>query len=176
LVELQALVGDAGGVGPRRSALGVDPTRLAFLLAVLETRADVPLSGLAVFVSAAGGVRATEPATDLPLALAVASAAGGVPLPEDLVSLGEVGLAGEVRQVPGTERRLAEAARLGFTRALVPTSAPPGPAGLELVRVATLADALGAVHRLVAAPEAPPGLAGALPGTMPLWPMSAASL
>ena len=138
LVEVQALacVGTPGAA--RRTALGVDGRRLATVVAVLEARVGVELAALELFASVAGGVRSTEPATDLPLALAVASAAAGVPLPKDLVSFGEIGLAGEVRQVAGAERRLAEAGRLGFTRALVPSSTPevaggpgrrPGPDG-----------------------------------------------
>ncbi|HLN16036.1 MAG TPA: DNA repair protein RadA [Acidimicrobiales bacterium] len=143
LVELQALV-LAGGGTRRRSGVGVDAARLAALLAVLECRAHLALGADDVFVSAAGGLRAAEPAADLALSLAVASAKTGRPLPDGLVVLGEVGLAGEVRQVPGTPRRLAEAARLGFTRALVPEATLPV-SGLELLPVGTLAEALAAV-------------------------------
>ena len=95
-----------------------------------------------VFASVAGGIRVTEPAADLAVALAVASAATGVALPSNLAAVGEVGLAGEIRQVSGLPRRLEEAARLGFDRVVVPASAPGGPAGVELVRVDTVAEAV----------------------------------
>lgn len=148
LVELQAL-GCAGTPGaPRRNTQGVDPRRLATVLAVLECRAAVPLGSLELFVSAAGGIRATEPAADLPLALAVASSVAGVALAPDVVSFGEVGLAGELRGVPGSDRRLAEAARLGFRCALVPTSTPDGPPALRLLRVASVTEALVVARRL----------------------------
>jgi DNA repair protein RadA/Sms len=92
----------------------------------------------------AGGVRVHEPAVDLAVALAVASSATGRPLPPDLVACGEIGLGGELRQVHRTERRLSEAARLGFNRAVVPRSAPEAPASLQLRRVATIAEAIHA--------------------------------
>ncbi|HVX23054.1 MAG TPA: DNA repair protein RadA [Acidimicrobiales bacterium] len=148
LVEVQALVCVGGPGGPRRTALGLDGRRLATVVAVLEARVGVELGGVELFASAAGGIRSTEPATDLPLALAVASAAAGVPLPRDLVSFGEVGLAGEVRQAAGPERRLAEAGRLGFTRALVPASTPDVAGGAVPVRVRTVADAVAAALQL----------------------------
>jgi len=146
LVEVQALVCDRGAAGARRNVQGLDPQRLSMLLAVLECRAGLDLAGREVFVSATGGVRATEPSTDLALALAVASSATGRPLPPDLVSFGEVGLAGEVRQVSAPERRLNEAARLGFTRALVPAATPQGRWPLELIRVRSLLEGLAAVE------------------------------
>jgi len=142
LVEVQSLIGPAAPSGPRRSAQGLDAGRLALLLAVLERRVGVALSHLEVFVSAVGGVRLTEPAADLGVALALASAASGVALPDDLIAFGEVGLGGELRQVPHGARRLAEAARLGFTQALVPASAPSGPDGLRVIRASTLAEAV----------------------------------
>jgi DNA repair protein RadA/Sms len=141
LVELQALV-TPSGVHPRRSAQGLDSGRLALLLAVLERRARVLAPQTDVFASVVGGIRVTEPAADLALALAVASAAADVPLPPDLVIFGELGLGGEVRQVPGALQRLGEAARLGFRRAIVPSSAPEGPAGVAVQRVRTLAEAV----------------------------------
>jgi len=144
LVELQALAASGAPGGPRRTVQGVDPRRLAMVLAVLECRAQVALGAVELFVSAAGGIRAVEPAADLPLALALASAAAGEALPADLVAFGEVGLAGEVRSVPGAPRRLAEAARLGFTRALVPAGAPPGPPGITAVAVRSVSEALRA--------------------------------
>ena len=143
LVEIQALVTGQGLMMPRRSASGLDSGRLALLVAVLDERAGVILSGREVFVSAVGGVRVNEPGADLATALALASAACGDAMPADLVACGEVGLAGELRQVSHTPRRLAEAARLGFRQALVPLSAeiPPGP--MEVMRASTLAGAMG---------------------------------
>ena len=143
LVELQALTARSGAETPsRRSAQGVDGGRLALLLAVLEQRAGVALARTDVFASAVGGLRVVEPAADLALALAVASAVADRPLPPDLVVFGEVGLGGEIRQVPHAPRRLAEAARVGFRHALVPESCPDGPPGMEVVHVRSLAQAV----------------------------------
>ncbi|HXX91667.1 MAG TPA: DNA repair protein RadA [Acidimicrobiales bacterium] len=143
LVEVQALASmSAGGSPPRRSAQGVDGGRLSLLLAVLENRAGVPVRATDVFCSAVGGIRVGEPAADLAVALAIASAVQSVPLPPNLVAFGEVGLTGEIRQVPHAPRRLAEAARVGFRHAVVPESCPPGPPGMELVQVRTLAHAI----------------------------------
>ncbi|MBK5332767.1 MAG: DNA repair protein RadA, partial [Ilumatobacteraceae bacterium] len=114
LVEVQALTNKVNsGVPPRRSAQGLDPGRLALLLAVLERRARLPMGQHEVFASAVGGVRLTEPGSDLPMCLAIVSALADHPLPPDVISFGEVGLAGELRQVAHASRRLAEAARLG---------------------------------------------------------------
>jgi len=93
-------------------------------------------------VAVAGGVRVLEPAVDLGLALALASSEAGRPLPDDVVALGEVGLGGEVRQIASTSRRLAEAGRLGFRRAVVPWSAPEPPPGIKAIRVGDLRSAL----------------------------------
>jgi DNA repair protein RadA/Sms len=142
LVEIQALVTGENLKQPRRSAQGVDAGRLAVVLGVLEERANTRLRDRDVFAVAAGGVRVCEPAADLGLALAIISTCSGVALPADLVACGEVGLGGELRQVTHTTRRLAEAGRLGFRRALVPTSAPAGPAGVEVLRASTLDDAM----------------------------------
>jgi DNA repair protein RadA/Sms len=98
-----------------------------------------------VYAMAVGGVRVVDPGADLALALAVASAATGAAVPADVVACGEVGLAGELRQVAQTSRRLAEAARLGFRRAVVPASAPEPPEGISVVRASTLLEALAAV-------------------------------
>ena len=143
LVELQALSAPSAGDAPcRRSAQGVDGGRLALLIAVLEQRAGVRLARTDVFASAVGGIRVTEPAADLALALAVASAVEGRPLPPDLVAFGEVGLGGEVRHVPHAPRRLAEAARVGFRHALVPSSCPDGPPGMEVLHARSLGEAV----------------------------------
>jgi DNA repair protein RadA/Sms len=114
-------------------------------LAVLARYADFPMAGMDVFASVAGGIRVTEPAADLAVALAVASATTGVALPADLAAVGEVGLAGEIRQVTNLPRRLEEAVRLGFRRVVVPASAPASAPGLELIRVENVVQA---VHRL----------------------------
>jgi DNA repair protein RadA/Sms len=113
---------------------------------VLDRRAGLTLSRAEVHVAVAGGVRVREPGVDLAVALAVASSLVDRPLPVGLVACGEVGLGGELRQVHRTDRRLAEAVRLGFGSALVPTSAPDPPPGLRLDRVRSLHDALAATR------------------------------
>ena len=144
LVEVQALVVPSQAPLPRRTAQGVDGGRLSQALAVLERRGGLVLSRAEVHVAVAGGVRVREPGVDLAVALAVASSLVERALPAGLVACGEVGLGGELRQVHRTDRRLGEAARLGFERALVPASAPDPPAGLRLDRVRSLHDALTA--------------------------------
>jgi len=121
LVEIQALVAPAGYGTPRRAVIGWDSNRLAMVLAVLETRCGVAFSGLDVFLNVAGGLRITEPAADLAVVAALLSAQSGVPVPHDMVFFGEVGLAGEIRQVPQPDLRLREAAKLGFKHAGIPT-------------------------------------------------------
>ncbi len=120
LAELQALVAPSALQSPRRTMHGVDPGRLAMVLAVLERRAKVRLFNRDVYVSTVGGAKVSDPSADLAAAIAVASAALNRRLTHRFVAIGEVGLAGELRRVPGTDRRLAEAARLGFTDAIVP--------------------------------------------------------
>ncbi len=142
LGELQALVAPSTLANPRRAVSGLDSSRVAMVLAVLERRCDVKLAQVDVYTATVGGMRLLEPAADLALAMAVASAALDVALPPDTVVLGEVGLAGEVRRVTGAARRVAEAARLGFTRALVPPDTPPAPAGVRQTVVPDLASAL----------------------------------
>jgi DNA repair protein RadA/Sms len=142
MVEIQALVTSMGPTQPKRSVVGLDSGRLVMILAVLGRHADLPVLGMDVFASVAGGIRVVEPAADLALALAVASATADVALPADLAAVGEVGLAGEVRQVTDLPRRLEEAARLGFDRVVVPSSSPPGPGGVEMIRVNTVVEAV----------------------------------
>jgi DNA repair protein RadA/Sms len=137
LIEVQALVGTHESQVPFRSAQGIEGGRLPQLLAVLQ-QAGAGVGTREVFVSAVGGVRVGEPAVDLGVALAIVSAFRGWPVPADVVAIGEIGLGREVRQVPHLVARLVEAQRLGFTRALVPRSTPPGPDGLELIRVDTV--------------------------------------
>jgi DNA repair protein RadA/Sms len=147
LMELQALVTESELPQPRRAAIGVDPRRLALVLGVLSERAGVQIGKRDVFVAAAGGLSVREPAADLALCLALCSGITGSALPEDLVALGEVGLAGEVRRVPGIERRLAEAARLGFRRAVVPRGAEGTTrGGIDVSHVTDVAHALSAAY------------------------------
>ena len=142
LVEVQALVTQSELAMPRRSSQGVDPGRLAMLLAVLHERAGWAFAGADVYVSAVGGVRVDEPGTDLGTCLALASSRAGVAVAPGLVACGEVGLGGEVRQAGQTARRLGEAARLGFSRALVATSAATPVDGIEVIGVDHVSDAL----------------------------------
>ena len=138
LAEVQALVATSSGGSPRRAVSGLDPARVAMVNAVVERRGGVRLADADVFAASVGGVRITEPAADLALALAIASASADRPLPTGLVVLGEVGLSGEIRRVGGTGRRLAEAARQGYTTALVPPDAGQAPPGMRLVEVPDL--------------------------------------
>lgn len=142
LVELQVLTAKSFIPSPRRSAKGVDSGRLALLLAVLQQRAGIAVHDHDVYALAVGGVTLAEPGADLALGLATASSLMDTPVPHDLVAIGEVGLGGELRQVAHTGRRLAEAERLGFKRAVVPFSAPEPPTGIHPIRVGTLADAI----------------------------------
>ncbi len=149
LVEVQALASAApAGVPPRRNAHGLDPTRLSMLLAVIDRRARVAAAHHDVFASVVGGVRLSDPGADLAVCLSIASAIVQRPMPPDVAVFGEVGLAGEVRQVAHTQRRLSEAARLGFTRAIVPRSGPATGPGIRLERVGTLSEALRAAGLL----------------------------
>jgi DNA repair protein RadA/Sms len=147
LVEVQALVAPTAAPSPRRTASGVDPNRLALLIAVLGRRAGIGLAGHDVYANLAGGLSVTEPGLDLPLALALASSLRDRPVVPGVVAIGEVGLLGELRPVGGLDRRLREAARLGFTRAVVPRARSRDggrPPGLEVVEVRSLADAVRA--------------------------------
>ena len=129
LVEVQALV-DAGGPSPRRLSVGLERDRLAMMLAVLHRHAGIAALDQDVFVNAVGGVRISEPAADLAVMLAIQSSLRGKPLPRGFVAFGEVGLAGEVRPAPRGQERLREAAKLGFSIAIVPkANAPKGAAG-----------------------------------------------
>jgi DNA repair protein RadA/Sms len=144
LAEVQALVAGKDIPSPRRAVSGLDSSRVAMVLAVLERRGRVKLHDAEVYTATVGGIRLTEPSADLAVALAVASAQSDRPLPPGLVVLGELGLTGEVRRIVGQQRRLAEAARLGFRAALVPESsdAPAEVGALQVRRVANLTDAL----------------------------------
>jgi DNA repair protein RadA/Sms len=145
LLEVQALITRGSFSPPRRVALGVDSRRLSLLVGVLSKRAGLPLGDQDVFVSAAGGLSVREPAADLAVCLAAFSSYADAPVEPCAVAVGEVGLSGEVRRVPGTERRLREAFRLGFTKAMVPAGSIDRPRGMEVVEITDLASALRAV-------------------------------
>ncbi|RZM00498.1 MAG: DNA repair protein RadA, partial [Variovorax sp.] len=149
LVEIQALV-DSGGPSPRRLSVGLDRDRLAMLLAVLHRHAGIACMDQDVFVNAVGGVRITEPAADLAVMLAITSSLRGKPLPKGFIAFGEVGLAGEVRPAPRGQERLKEAAKLGFSVAVVPrANAPKKPVeGLEIHAVERVEEAMEVVRRL----------------------------
>ena len=146
LVEVQALLAPNAGGSPRRSVIGWDSGRLSMLLAVLETRCGLRLAATDVWLNIAGGLRVSEPAADLAVAAAIASAATDQPTSAETVYFGEVGLSGEVRQVAQAEARLKEAAKLGFGRAVLPrrvargNRAPAPPEGLQLVEIGHLSD------------------------------------
>ena len=149
LVEVQALV-DGGGASPRRLSVGLDRDRLAMLLAVLHRHAGVSCIDQDVFVNAVGGVRIAEPAADLAVLLAIQSSLRGRALPRGFVAFGEIGLAGEVRPAPRGQDRLREAAKLGFSVALVPkANAPKKPVeGLALHPVDRIEEAMDIVRSL----------------------------
>ena len=146
LTEVQALVARSTLATPRRAVSGLDSARVAMVLAVLERRGRIQLGTDDVFCATVGGVRLTEPAADLALALAVASAVGDRPLPTDVVALGEVGLSGDLRPVGGVGRRLAEAARLGFTAAVVPPDPGRVPPGMRVLEAPDLRTALAVLR------------------------------
>jgi DNA repair protein RadA/Sms len=149
LVEIQALV-DSGGPSPRRLSVGLDRDRLAMLLAVLHRHAGVACMDQDVFVNAVGGVRISEPAADLAVLLAITSSLRGKPLPKGFFAFGEVGLAGEVRPAPRGQERLREAAKLGFSVALVPKANAPKKAieGLTIHAVERVEQAMEMVRSL----------------------------
>ncbi|RDE50373.1 MAG: DNA repair protein RadA [Candidatus Accumulibacter meliphilus] len=143
LVEIQALVDQAHG-NPRRLTVGLDAQRLAMLLAVLHRHAGIVCFDQDVFVNAVGGVKIAEPAADLAVLLAIVSSLKNKALPEKLIVFGEVGLAGEIRPAPRGQERLREAAKLGFTRAVIPeANAPRQPlAGIEVIAVRRVEEAV----------------------------------
>jgi DNA repair protein RadA/Sms len=144
LVEIQALVDTAHAPNPRRLTVGLEQNRLAMLLAVLHRHAGIACYDQDVFVNAVGGVRISEPAADLAVVLAIVSSLTDKPIPEKLAVFGEVGLAGEVRPAPRGQDRLKEAAKLGFSRAIIPKANQPkqGIDGIEIVAVASVAEAV----------------------------------
>lgn len=145
VAEVQALVAPSGGGSPRRTTSGLDSSRLAMILAVLTRRVGLDVHGADVYAATVGGVRLGEPAADLALALAVAGAKLDVALLQGTVAFGEVGLAGDLRPVTGMPRRLAEAARIGFTRAILPAgSLTEGdvPSGMAVLESGSVVDAV----------------------------------
>ena len=152
LVEIQSLIAPSALPSPRRAVVGWDAGRLAMVLAVLEARCGLSLSGAEVYLNVAGGLRIGEPAADLAVAAALVSAARGVPVPPKTVVFGEIGLSGDTRAVSRTDARLKEASKLGFTRAIAPAPSPPpaesrkrGRTGstMELVEIAHVRDLVG---------------------------------
>ncbi len=144
LIEIQALVDESHAPSPKRLATGLEQNRLAMLLAVLNRHAGIPCFDQDVFINAVGGVKIAEPAVDLAVMLSIVSSLKNKPLDNKLIVFGEVGLAGEVRPVQGGQMRLKEAAKLGFTKAIVPKANAPKTkiAGLEVIAVERLEQAL----------------------------------
>ena len=149
LVEIQALVDTAHG-NPRRLTVGLDAQRLAMLLAVLHRHAGIVCFDQDVFVNAVGGVKISEPAADLAVLMSITSSLKNKPLPSKLIVFGEVGLAGEIRPAPRGQERLKEAAKLGFTRALIPEANRPKQAitGMEVIAVKRVEEAVARIREL----------------------------
>ena len=149
LVEIQALVDTAHG-NPRRLTVGLDAQRLAMLLAVLHRHAGIVCFDQDVFVNAVGGVKIIEPAADLAVLMSITSSLKNKPLPSKLIVFGEVGLAGEIRPAPRGQERLKEAAKLGFTRALIPEANRPKQAidGMEVIAVKRVEEAVDRLREL----------------------------
>jgi DNA repair protein RadA/Sms len=171
LAEVQSLVAQ-GEQSSRRTTHGIESSRMAMVLAVVQMRARVQLHNCDVYVSTVGGARISDPAADLAIGVAIASAALNRSVPRSVIALGEVGLAGELRRVPGLVRRLAEARRLGFTEAVVPAETGSWNAsrldeseGMRIHRVSTVAQAFTAVRLDQRAPEADPADVLRLNGT-----------
>ena len=159
VAEVQSLVAVSSAANPRRTSAGLESNRVAMTIAVLERHAGVGLSSFDVYAATVGGVRITDPGCDLAVALGIASAAREKPLPRHVVAIGEIGLAGDIRPVASVGRRMQEAARLGFTHALVPTGSPEPPAGMTAYQLPNLGsafralDAAGQAKTLEAKPQ-----------------------
>jgi len=148
LAEIQALVTPTGFGNPRRMSSGIDINRVILMIAVLEKRARVRLSNSDVYINVAGGLKIDETAIDLGLCIAIASGVRDVPLPPDMVFIGEVGLGGELRTVSQLEKRLMEASKMGFTKAIVPKASMRGlkaPENMSVYGAKTLSEAISAV-------------------------------
>jgi len=148
LVEIQALVDKSHALNPRRLSVGLEQNRLAMLLAVLHRHVGIPCFDQDVFVNAVGGVKITEPGADLAVLLAIVSSLKNRPLPKKTIVFGEVGLAGEVRPVQRGQERLKEAAKLGFTQAIIPKANKPKHLvpGIDVILVERLRDAVTEMH------------------------------
>jgi DNA repair protein RadA/Sms len=145
LAEVQALVCKSMLEMPRRVTSGLDASRIGMVLAVLQRRADVTIGKDDIYVATVGGVRITEPSADLAVALAMASSVANLSIPQGVLAVGEVGLAGEVRNVAGVPRRVAEAERMGYRHAIVPVGSMGGTsagAGIEVTEVEDIRAAL----------------------------------
>jgi DNA repair protein RadA/Sms len=157
MVEVQALVNKSELAMPRRVAVGFDRNRLAMLVAVLGRHARLPLSQADIFVTIAGGIRIDEPAADLAVALAIASAERNVPLPSRVAAIGEISLTGELRSCSQSERRIAEAGRAGFSRIVVPAADASRAGGIA----AGVANVRGVLASLLSEGSSPQPAAGA---------------
>jgi DNA repair protein RadA/Sms len=148
LVEVQALLAPASYGVPQRSSTGFDARRLQMLLAVLEKRVGLRLGQYDVFVNIAGGVRVDEPAVDLGMAVSIVSSLRDRPVDPEAVAIGEIGLGGEIRTVSQVEKRVAEAAKLGFSRCILPRNnarSIPARGGIELVEILSVEQAIAAL-------------------------------
>ena len=148
--EVQALIGSAAAGNPRRAVSGIDSARAAMITAVLEKRARLTIGQNDIYLSTVGGMRLTDPSSDLAVALAIASSHLDIAMPTTMVAIGEVGLAGDLRRVTGMDRRLAEAARLGFTTAVVPPGVTDPPAGLTVRSADNITAALKVLRTITA--------------------------
>jgi DNA repair protein RadA/Sms len=146
--EVQALIGAPASGSPRRAVSGIDSSRAAMITAVLEKRARLPVGANDIYLSTVGGMRLTDPSADLAVALAIASSCMDLPMPAGAVAIGEVGLAGDLRRVTGMDRRLGEAARLGFTSAVVPPGVTSVPAGLRAIPADNIGTALRVLRQI----------------------------
>ena len=153
--EIQALLATPSGGAPRRAVSGIDHSRAAMIAAVLEKHCRLKIAVNDVYLSTVGGMRLTDPSSDLAVAVALASAYANLPMPATAVMIGEVGLAGDLRRVGGMERRLAEAARQGFTTALIPSGSVAVPPGLKTLQAANIGAALEHVLNIAERPEKP---------------------
>jgi DNA repair protein RadA/Sms len=146
--EVQALIGSAATGTARRAVSGIDSSRAAMITAVLEKHVKLPVGSHDIYLSTVGGMRMTDPSADLAVAMAIASSYLNLALPSTAVAIGEVGLAGDLRRVTGMDRRLAEAARLGFTSAVLPAGVAKIPAGLRALPADNIGEALQALRRI----------------------------
>jgi DNA repair protein RadA/Sms len=150
--EVQALVSKSSLANPRRAVVGLDSSRVAMILAVCSARAHLPTHDQDVYVATVGGMKLTEPAADLSIALALSSILANRSLPGSMVAIGEIGLAGEVRRVAGVGKRVAEAKRLGFKHAIVPAGSLDLPKGIKITQVADLQTAMRSALKGAASP------------------------